>query len=82
VSSAVSFRVRTYTVPSPNTAPIIPMYLGRSMGDVKKERSIMTPRYIPAQPRPTSVRPMMSAFMEGAAPHTADPTSNRATQKT
>lgn len=39
---------------------------------------VMTPKYIPAPPRPQIARPTISAFMVGAAPQTAEPTSKMA----
>lgn len=71
-------RKGTYTVPAPQVNPTIPRYVGRSTGDVSMERMVMTPRYMPAPPRPQMARPTMRAFMLGAAPQTADPTSKRA----
>lgn len=69
----------TYTVPIANTAPIIPIYFGRSTGVVETDSSIITPRYIPLPPIPAIARPTMSAFMVGAAPQTVEPISKMAT---
>lgn len=67
-------------VPRPKVAPSIPKYAGRSVGVVKIDNSMITPRYMPAPARPARARPMMRAFMEGAAPQTAEPTSKPVTQ--
>lgn len=52
--------------------------MDRSVGEVSIDRIVITPRYMPAPPRPHMARPIMRLLILGAAPHTAEPTSKMA----
>jgi len=43
----------------------------------KGEGGLTTPAMMPAAPNPAMARPMMKDMLEGAAPHIADPISNK-----
>jgi len=67
------------TVPMPQTRPVKPTYMGRSWMLVVTESSVMTPTYMPLPPTPAMARPTMRAFMVGAEPQSAEPTSKMST---
>ena len=48
-------------------------YPGRSLSEVLTDRSVITPRYMPFPPMPARTRPIIRAFIFGAAPQRADP---------
>ena len=54
-------------------------YIGRSASVVRTESKFIPPTNIPTPPSPQITRPKISAVIEGAAPHIADPTLNSKT---
>lgn len=57
------------------------MYMGLSRSSVVMEKMVMPPRKSPVPPRPAIALPIMKAFIDGAAPHIAEPTSKRKTER-
>src|SRR5699024_9792382 len=58
-----------------------PTYMGRSWMVVVVARRVMSPTYMPDPETPHIARPIISAFIFGAAPQMADPTSNTNTER-
>lgn len=64
----------------PNTAPIMPMYIGRLFSGAAYIMRIMAPLNKPPAPSPATARPQMKPTELGAAPQTAEPISKTTTR--
>lgn len=58
-------------------APMKPVSMGRFCSGTLLAMTTIAPEKMPQEPNPAIALPMMKAVELGAAPHTAEPISNR-----